>query len=193
MPGDFQEPNWDAPLDLAERLAGVPAEATGKGMYFQIVVDAAKAASGQTPGRGRYIPYKSYPAHEWIQVLVECAELAYPRVPRREGMRRLGRLAYPAFAESMVGKVLLSVVGGSITAALRILAQAYRVSGSMGRAEVAVLRDDRATVLLRGFWDFPDAWHVGVMEGGLTALGRVGQVRVRTLSLCDADLELTWR
>jgi uncharacterized protein (TIGR02265 family) len=191
MAGEFTDPDWEAPLDLGERLAAVPPDITIKGMFFQLIVDEARNASGRSPGRERYVPFKGYPADEWMKVLVECAGLTYPRLPAREGIRRLGRRVYGMFVETMVGRVLFSVVGGSTTAALRVLPQAYRISGT-GKAEVSVIRDDRAVVHLRGLWDFPDAYHVGVLEGGLTALGRVGKVRVRVLSLCDVDMELTW-
>jgi uncharacterized protein (TIGR02265 family) len=127
-----------------------------------------------------------------MELLVESARLAYPRVPVREGMRRLGQLTYPRAASSTVGKIVFSAVGRNIGAAVRLLPRFYAAFGRKGSVTVSDVTDGGAFVQLRGFWDFPEAYQVGVFEGGITAFGRTGTVRVESLSFCDADFEITW-
>jgi uncharacterized protein (TIGR02265 family) len=182
-----------ASLALAERIASAPAGAVAKGLFFQAVIDQARAASGRAPGRERYIAFKDYPFTEWLEVLVECARVTHPRLAPREALRRIGRNVYPRFAESTLGKVILGAAGTNVVAAVRLMPRIYSSVGSAGTVYVREMAPGRAVVELRGFWDFPDAYHVGVFEGGLAALGHPGTVRAQSLSPCDADLELVWR
>jgi uncharacterized protein (TIGR02265 family) len=190
---EFREPDWTAPIDLAELLAQAPAEQSVKGLFFASIVARARAASGVSPGRPSYATFQDYPLREWLELLIRAAELTHPREPVREGLRRLGRGAYAAFTDSVIGKVLVSTAGGDVGAVLRQLPRIYRVSGNTGTAEVSFIEPARAIIHLRDIWDFPDAYQVGIYEGGLAALGATGHVRVRTLGLSGADLEVTWR
>jgi uncharacterized protein (TIGR02265 family) len=193
MADSFTVPNTGAPLDLEQRLAKVPPTTTVKGMFMQAIADEARAVSGATQGRGRWLAFKDYPLREWLTLLVDCARAAHPRVSAREGIRRLGQNAYPMFARSTIGKVVMSVAGDNFALALRQVPRVYAVSGNGVTAELAEQREGRAIVQLRGVWDFPDAWQVGAFEGALDAFRKEGSVRVRILSLCDVDLELTWQ
>ncbi len=192
MSAPFLLPTFAAPLDLESRLPRVPPDATVKGMFFQSVADEAKAASGVTVGRGRWVAFKDYPTREWLTLLVECARLVHPRVSPRESLRRLGQNAYPTFLSSTVGRVLMSVADNDLALALRQVPRIYAVSGNTGRAELGELTEGRAIIQLRNVWDFTDSWQVGVFEGGMRAFRKQGSVLVRALSICDADLELTW-
>jgi uncharacterized protein (TIGR02265 family) len=193
MAEGFVAPDWDAPLDVPGLLAAVPPGRTIKGMFIQAVVSEARSASGASLGRGRYIAFKDYPVKEWIEVLVQAADLIHPYVPKREAVRRLGRSSYPAFASSMLGRVLMSAAGGDLSSALRLVPEIYRYSvGGGSSADLVTLREGYAVIALREVWDFPDARHVGAFEGGIAIFGRVGSVRVRSISLSDVDLEISW-
>jgi uncharacterized protein (TIGR02265 family) len=192
MIDDFVIPDPNAPLDLAERLAQLPAQATVKGMFFQTMSDQAFVASGQLPGRDRYVAYKDYPLREWIELLLKAARLTFPRVPVREGIRRLGQESYPTFTRSMVGKVLMAAAGNNFGAALRLAPRAFFLTSSTTRCQVVAMEETRAELRLVRAWDFTEALHVGVFEGTMRAFQRKGVVRVRILSLSSADFEITW-
>jgi len=193
MTDSFTLPDTSVPLDLEERLAKVPAGLTVKGMFLQSTADAAAAVSRAKLGRGHWVGFKDYPVREWLQLLVECGRVVHPRVSPREGIRRLGQRAYPTFAESTIGKVVMSVAGNNLAAALRQAPRAYAVSGNGTTLESGSVAEGNALLHLRGAWDFPETWGVGVFEGVLTAFRREGTIRVRTLSLCDVDLDVTWK
>lgn len=192
MIDDFVIPDPNAPLDLAERLASLPAQATVKGMFFQTMSGQAFAASGQLPGRDRYVAYKDYPLREWIELLLKAARLTFPRVPVREGLRRLGQESYPTFARSTVGRVLMAAAGNNLGAALRLAPRAFSLTTNTTQCEVVAMADTRAVLRVTRAWDFIEALHVGVFEGTMRSFQRTGLVRVRILSLSSADFEITW-
>jgi uncharacterized protein (TIGR02265 family) len=189
---EFRLPDWSAPIDLAERLHRVPAEHTIKGMFIQWILEEARAASGSAPASDRYAPFQDYPLREWIELLVGCVPLSHPQVPVREGLRRFGQRAYAMFAASVVGQVLVGVADQGAGARIRLLPRIYRIAGRAGNVDASFPAPHRAIVHLRDVWDFPDAYHVGVCEGGLRALGVSGQVKVRMISQASADLDVCW-
>lgn len=194
MDGEFREPDWSAPLDVEMRLASMPANATVKGMFLQSIADVAKKACGRAPGRGSYVAFKDYPLHEMAELMLACSELVWPRFWPREALRRLGQTAYPTFAASTIGKVVMSVAGRDPVAALKLVPKAYYLIGShAGQASIEQVAEREMLLRLRGVWTWPDAYNVGVHEGGLAAWGLTGEVTVRTLSACDADLRLRWK
>jgi uncharacterized protein (TIGR02265 family) len=193
---EFRHPDWTAPIDvgeLAERLCRVPAEHTIKGMFIQRILEEARAATGTAPASARYALYQDYPLREWIEILVRCAPLSYPLSPVREALRRFGQSAYATFAASVVGQVLIGSMDQHKRERIRLLPCFYRVAGRAGSVEASFPAPYRAIVHLRDVWDFPDAYHVGVCEGGLRVLGISGQVKVRMISQGSADLEVSCR
>src|SRR5262249_9911315 len=127
---------------------------------------------------------------EWISLLADAAPLAHPRALPREGVRRLGQRAYPTFAESTVGKVVMSVAGDNLLGALKLAPRAYAVSGT-ARVELGEAREGYVMLKMREVWDFPE-WQIGVMEGALSAFGKRGKVRLRALTISSLDLEVEW-
>jgi uncharacterized protein (TIGR02265 family) len=132
----------------------------------------------------------SYPGRELLEVLVEAATLAFPEVPLREGLRRLGHQVFPAVKGTAAGTFLFSVAGSNVRAALGLTSRAYALFGSHARAELSAVADDTVIVELRNVWSFPDCYHVGIFEGGVSAFGGRATVAVCRHSDCDVDLRI---
>jgi uncharacterized protein (TIGR02265 family) len=192
MTEGFHQPDVLAPLELDARLSGIPKDANVKGMFLSSLVDHVEARTGERIGRKRYVAFVSYPLAELLELLPKAAELVHPNLPVREGMRRLGQAAYPTFADSTLGRVLMSIAGSDPRAALHLAPRAYRLVGNTGEARVVDVDDCTSILELRGVWSFPDAYNVGVHEGALEAFGQDGEVRVRVHSISDVDLEIRW-
>ncbi|MEB2314407.1 MAG: DUF2378 family protein [Sorangiineae bacterium] len=189
----FAEPNIRAPLELEARIAKLPSGATVKGMFLSSIAKLVEGRGGARPGRERYLAFSSYPLREMLELLPVAAERAYPGVPVRDGMRRLGRLAYPTFTASTLGRVVMSVASNEPLAALKLAPKSYALIGNTGSARVVEVDARSAILELRGVWGFPEAYNVGVHEGALDTLGVIGEVLVRVHSLADVDLLLRWR
>ncbi len=191
MSSDFAAPDLSGPLQLAERLALVPPDFTVKGMFLHSVALEGAAAARRTLGR-RYVPYKDYPLSEWIELLDEVAPLVHPTLPPKESIRRMGRGAYATFADSMVGKVLVNLGVIDFESALKLTPRMYAVSGTSGTIDVEMQGRGRAIVTMASTYDYPDAWHIGVFEGGMAAFKVTGTVRTRNVTLSGAELLLEW-
>jgi uncharacterized protein (TIGR02265 family) len=191
LSSDFAAPDLSGPLQLDERLALAPADFTVKGMFLASVALEGAAAARKTLGR-RYVPYKDYPLSEWLTLLDECAPLAYPNQPPKEALRRLGHGAYGTFADSMVGKVIVNLGIIDFESALKLAPRMYALSGTSGSVAVVMVGPGSAIVSLTDCYDYPDAWHVGVFEGGMAAFRVHGTVRIRNVTLSSAELLLEW-
>jgi uncharacterized protein (TIGR02265 family) len=128
-----------------------------------------------------------------MELLVTAAGVMYPREPIRNGLRRLGRLAYPTLAGTLIGKAIFGVAGRNFGTILSLASRAYNVSLKPGEVTLAERGAGRGVMLLRQLWNFPDSYQVGVFEGALIAVGMRGEVKVRVLSPCDVDFEVTWQ
>jgi uncharacterized protein (TIGR02265 family) len=193
VPEGFGPPDWDAAIDVEGRLAGAPEDGWVRGMFFQGLVDFVRSKTGKTVGRERYLAFKTYPLREYIALLATLASAAFPDVPAREGLRRLGHRAYPNLMSSTFGRVLFSVAANDFGEALRLVGRVYRMVANPGRVLVARLEPGLALLELRHMWTFADAYQVGVFEGGMRTYRREGEVEVRVKSLSEVDLWLRWR
>src|SRR5262249_11745703 len=106
----FTLPSLRAPLDAAAHIAAAPEWGSVKGLFFQDLVNVA-SAHGTVKSRQRYLPFLDYPLREYMDLLVACAGIVHPREPLRSGLRRLGRLAYPTFSKTLIGRAIFGVAG----------------------------------------------------------------------------------
>lgn len=190
MCGEFRPPDWEAPLDTADRLARIPPRAMVKGMFFHAPLELARMASGRQPGRDRYVAFQDYPLTEHVRVLAECARLAYPMASSRLALRQFGREAYRTFVESLAGRALFAIAARTWDEALRLVPRAYRMIGPVGTADLQEVTAARVVIALREIWNFPDSYHAGVFEAALEHYGKRGAVWTRVHSLADVDLEI---
>jgi uncharacterized protein (TIGR02265 family) len=192
MPSDFVTPDWDAPLDVAAYVDTMPAGAAIKGMYPAAVVDAARARGIALPSaRERYLSFQDVPLREYTALLVEVTCAFFPSATLRTGLRKLGRSTHAVFAQSVIGRVVLSTAD-DLPGALVAIAKAYGISIPPARAEVREMADRRAVLSFFGVYNFLDCHHVGVLEGVAQACGVRVTTRLRLDSLHSGDLELTW-
>ncbi len=188
---EFHPPDWRLPLALEARLAAVPADAQVKGLFFATARRVAQEHAGRAPGRESYSALINYPPQELVTVLAECAALAFPDLPPREGLRRLGHVVFPAVRENAAGTFLFSVAGNTLASAIRLIGRAYALF-STARATLVANEANRALVELRNAWTFPDSYHLGILEGAMRFYHANGEIRLANESYSGADLELRW-
>jgi hypothetical protein len=99
---------------------------------------------------------------------------------------------FPTLQASIAGRVIFSFAGNSYESALKRVAQGYSLSQNPGSAHLVQISKGEAIVELRGVWNFPDCYQIGVHEGALAWYERDGRVDVRVHSACDADLRIRW-
>jgi uncharacterized protein (TIGR02265 family) len=188
----YLDPDHAAPLDLAAHLALAPRSATVKGMFFRKILDETASVMGRPVRAGAYFPFSDYPLADWLTLLHDAARYAYPKRTVRAGLARLGRAMYPTVAGSMMGRVVLSVAGGSIMHALPVYPRVWSLLNNHSRAEVDELTPGRVVIRLRSVWDFLDSFEHGALASGMGMFGIDARVKVAVLGPCDADFEVTW-
>lgn len=187
----FVLPDFSGDLQLTERLNEMPPDARVKGMFIKGIIERA-AAAGVELEHKRYVPFKDYPATEYLELLAAGAEAVHPNVPPLEGLRRLGHTVYGTFLSSTIGRVTMAVAGRDMRTAVSMVPRAYSLSGNLAQVDILSLTDRSARLALHDVWDWPGAYQVGIMEGGFDAFQVDGEVRVKLLGLCEAELQLDW-
>jgi uncharacterized protein (TIGR02265 family) len=189
---DFHAPPWDAPLDVAAEIERIPPAATIKGLFLiPLVAEMRKKAADAKSPRDRYLPFSDYPLREHAHLLADAAHLLYPDLTTRRGLRKLGRAAQRAFAETTLGKVVWSTVY-SVDTALDAAAKTYAIVTPSVRITVMERATGRALVRLEGPSCFFDSNQVGTFEGVLRTCDVRPVVAIRTPARDVGELLLTW-
>ena len=188
---DFVDPVMTGPLDVDAYVALVQPGATVKGMQFQALLDECGAHGRPIAGR-RYVAFRDYPGTEFVELLALTAERVWPDQPPREGLRRLGRIAYPTLRRSLLGKVLFGALGNDVPKLWTLITKGYALSGSTGKATVLELESLAVIVRLEDMYSFIDAWHVGILEGAVIAYESMPTVKIRKLTPTSADFWIRW-
>lgn len=178
-------------MDLVAQKKLVPSGATVKGMQLQGIVDECARRGTPLEGR-RYVAFRDYSGAELLDLLVAAAERTWPSVSRREGMRRLGRIAYPTLRDSLVGRVIFAALGPDVENVWKLVPKGYSISASSG--EVTILERGEREVVLRfeEMYSWVDAWHIGIMEGAVELFGVTPEVLVKNTGPMSADLWIRW-
>jgi uncharacterized protein (TIGR02265 family) len=188
-------PDWNAPLDVEEVLARIPPDAVVRGLFFQELARQCEARGKPPPPSmpPRLVPFGNYPLHAYCSSVIETARAIEPDVPLREGVRRVGRAAYPALAQSMIGRVVFGVLGNDYLAIIRLCAKAYSMSLNIGRAETLESGPGRAVVRLDDMFNLFDSFQVGVFEGSLESCNKQGTVAVWRETPISGEFLVTWK
>jgi uncharacterized protein (TIGR02265 family) len=187
----FAPPDFERPVDLAAQKRLVQPGATVKGMQFTALVTECRRRGAVLEDR-RYVAFRDYPGEEFLELLVLAAERAWPSVPVREGLRRLGHVAYPTLRDSLVGRVVFGAVGRDIESVWRLVSKGYELSNNSGHATLLEQTDEDVVLRLEGMYSFVEAWHVGIIEGAVEMYGFDPELWVRQDSPTSADFWVRW-
>jgi uncharacterized protein (TIGR02265 family) len=190
--GPFQDPKWDAPLDVEREIEAIPPTAQIRGLFIlPVAKEVKRLPAGTVAMRERYVPFQFYPLREHAQLLVDASQQLFPKLPIRQGLRKLGRGAPTAFVGSTLGRVMLNT-SDSVHDAVFALAKAYELSLKPGRATVEEPGKGKLIVHLDDVYCFLDCHHVGAFEGCLKFANQRGRVRVCRHSSSSATLMIDW-
>jgi uncharacterized protein (TIGR02265 family) len=194
QPVSRRHPSYqDEFAELRRCIEATPSDATVKGMYVDSFLQSIVRKGLERPTDRRFVSFKDYPLREFQELLLQTTAALYPTIAPREGLRLIGRLAYPTLAESTVGRILFAIAGRDWHAALPLARRAYEISLKPGRAELKDVTETSALMCLRDVWNFADSYQVGVFEGAMECYLINGTVRPRPSSrICDIDLVMRW-
>jgi uncharacterized protein (TIGR02265 family) len=191
----FLEPRFDD-FDPAAHLALTPSDATTKGMFFRALAEQAsrsksRGAVERWVGRN-HLSFRDYPMRDFMAFSVEAARAIFPGTPLGEGLRRLGKTAYPTFAASMIGRVIVGVFGDDLERIFSVAPRAYDVAIAPTRVRVKALGPRHFRFGYEDAFAFVDSYQVGVIEGAILHHGSTPSVRVHAPSLASAIFDVRW-
>jgi uncharacterized protein (TIGR02265 family) len=187
---DFLPVDTEQALDIEGRIAATPLEKRTKGMFFEKLAREARQAG--VAGEARYKSFRDYPLRDFMRLLADYAPARYPGVPVREAFRQAGGEAFSTLMNSIAGRALLVLARSDLRAALRLAPEAYKYNLSHCTVQLRFEGSRQAVLEFRDVWNFPECYHVGIIEGLCRAFGVEGRVRTRVHSACDVDLLVRW-
>ena len=182
-------------MRLAERLAGAPPDGLIKGWLILSIIENAKRSGVELTTDRKYLTFRDYPSHEYLELLGQAAVRVQPEKPPIETLRGLGRGVYSTFSKALFGKVILAGLGeghAGARAGLRWISRLYKMTSNHASVEFAETSEDTSVITLTNVWSFPDVYHVGIFEGAARAFGGNVSVQISSASLSAATLTFTW-
>jgi uncharacterized protein (TIGR02265 family) len=189
----FVAPDLEGALVVEDYVQRVPPYATIKGMFLTNLLGIAGSAQATLSTRAtEYFAFRDYPLVEQVRLIPEIAESVFPDLPLRRGILHLGRLVCPAFAASLLGRVLFSAVGTDLSMLIRAGSKAYTISSNVGRVEILERAERSAQLSMRDMFDYVDCYQIGVLEGALMMLGYRPTIGLSMESSTCAEIQLSW-
>jgi uncharacterized protein (TIGR02265 family) len=160
--------------DLAERLPLLPPSAMVRGLYFRSI-ERALAAAGRRDRFAALFPERFaavlwHPAAEFLQRLVVGGALLAGPERVHEGMFQIGRGNAIAFAESLIGRMLLRILDRDPRRLLRQAIAGRRQSFSFGKWELEQRGDREAVVTMSDEYLYIESYLMGAAQGTFDAV-----------------------
>jgi uncharacterized protein (TIGR02265 family) len=187
-------------VDIERFLKACPPDESTQGTFLQYIRDEVVKRMGAAPAklfeglpRERWLPFLKYPLRELMQIVVNAARILHPKLPLSEGMRRVGWFAYPSFAATMAGRVVLFAFGETLEDVIRSVPKAYAVCVPEAQVTLTSHLERHFKLEFRGVYCFVDTYHRGVIEGAIWCHGFDPVVEVTAGSrICDANMVADW-
>jgi len=198
---EFLPPDFQSELDVEFYLARVPQNARCKGMFFRDVLAAIRYGAPLDRNldddlgphaHARYLPFKDYPLRSHMDLTSRAVKLLYPDRTLRQGMRQLGWLAYSAFVQSMVGRIVLGVLGSDLEQIFAAAPKSIELSMTRGRATAERVGERHFRYDFRDIYGYLDSYYVGVVEGPIRHHGFRPDVRLALTSPSDGIMDIRW-
>jgi uncharacterized protein (TIGR02265 family) len=182
--------------DLAERLALVPPSAKVRGLYFRSIEDALAAAGHRERFDAlfpeRFAAVLWHPAAEFLPRLAVGGALLSGPSRVHEGMFEIGRGNALAFAESLVGRMLLRILDRDPRRLLQQAIAGRRQSYSFGRWDLELVGEREAIVTMAEEYLYIDSYLKGAAQGTFDAVGVPVRIQVLLHDRFNGQHILRW-
>lgn len=186
-----------AHCDLATRLEALPAHASVRGLYFprmEAIMQriGKRDAFDALVGPARFAPMRMYPAESYLVRLAAAGALLSGSEHIHEGMASICRGHASAFADSLLGRVLLKLLSTDPKQMLRQGAMARRHSATFGRWSLDFPTARSAELRFRREFIWIESALVGAAHGSFDMIGIEAQVEVELDGPYDGVHRLSW-
>jgi uncharacterized protein (TIGR02265 family) len=193
-------PSLGHSVDVERYMKACPLEESTQGTFLQYIRDEVVKRTGSAPSRlfeglprERWLPFLKYPLRELMRLVVNAARILHPKQPLSEGMRRVGWFAYPSFAATMAGRVVLFAFGEKLDDVVRSVPKVYSICVPEAQVTLTAQTERHFRLEFRGVHCFVDTYHRGVLEGAIWCHGFQPSVQVTVgPRICDAEMIADW-
>jgi uncharacterized protein (TIGR02265 family) len=176
-------------LDVEATIESVPPSYRLRGMFFKSLLDrlgtewsALEAQLLEPPRGGRYLAFRDYPQRDYTRLHFAAAAKEYPGLGNREAVRRLSRLDFDVFAQSVLGRVIVAMVRDAKSALHKLPTVYEKVAPGDWHIAVEDLNDHTVRLVFSGFdgcWEY----QLGQLEGIATAFGARPRISTTVLGV----------
>lgn len=186
--------------ELAARIAVTKPTDAVRGLFFKVVFELIEQRGGadalrqiRTGALARDISdLRTYPAADYLTLLYSAADVLEAKLgPEDVVYNACGRACVGRFSNGP-GQVVFGILGKGNPQ--RLFAQtrvAFTTVVTYGQRDHRPVGTNACIITYRGDMQ-PPAYHVGIFEGALEALGFKGTVTARALSIDSVDYEISW-
>jgi uncharacterized protein (TIGR02265 family) len=153
---------------------------------------AREVCPADASSEARYASFTDYPLRDFMRLLADYAPAHYPGMPLRQAFRQAGNEAFSTLMSSVAGRALLVMARSDLRSALRLAPEAYKHNLSHCSVTLSLEASRQAILEFRDVWNFPECYHVGIIEGLCQAFGAEGRVRTHVRSACVVDMLVRW-
>jgi len=185
-------------FDASERLSTLSPDHTVKGMFTAQVVRQLRREELDavrkdlvSPPRGMPLPFSDYPVVDHQRLTITLVRRLFPGLPLAEALRRFERSSASRFADTTLGKVMVSMLRDP-SAGLMKLPEISRMVSNVG--EIVASRTSESFVRLEysNYSGFVDCAIVGSLEGVVQFFGKQPKIEVEIRSARDASYVVRW-
>jgi len=163
-----------AAFSLEAGLATIPPDTTVKGMFFRRHVELmgsdyeVLSATLDAPVKdGKYVAFRDYPQRDYARTIAATSRKRFPSLPGREALRQLAREDFRVFAESMVGKVVMTMAGDMRGTLIRV-PDAYKATVPAAKVHAVDLDPNTVRISFEPLMGFLE-YTLGQLEGVVVA------------------------
>lgn len=181
--------------------------ATTKGMFFNSFIKELSRSVGQeatvelcqSVGCDHFGTLIDYPIEQLVRLQTQAAKRFFSDQSLEESMHMFGSRAFNTFADSLFGKIALTLVRGNLQQAAPRVPTFYSSVNKFGAVDVERQTDRIFTIVFTNYRNSPH-YHLGVVERALEIIKVTGSVELKVLRLqqesngyVDTDFTLTIR
>lgn len=172
-----------AHCDLEDRLTVLPPSARNRGLFFRNIEQVVeKAGHGERyrlmfPERCRSMLW--YPAADYLTRIAVGGALISGPENVHQGMSLIGRRNAIAFAESLLGRMMVRLLSRDPKKLLKQGVAGHRQSSSHGDWSLEITGDRSAVMSMREEYVYIESHYLGAAEGTFEAIGLSVNVEVQ--------------
>jgi uncharacterized protein (TIGR02265 family) len=179
-----------AHTDLKWRLGAIPADATCRGAFFNMLDDRAGTLSPDSQAEyrrffkiHRFSAFRMYPVRDYVTRIVVLSQIHFGAESIYAGIRELQSGAFDAWGRTLLGRAALAVVAPQLPSVLRMLERAYASQTVVSHSRFSVVSVDDREIVTRLSDEHLYIEHamVGALEGVARMCGVEGAELVTEL------------